>query len=199
MTQTNRNALILDKEAQLYSEAWNEILIQYADLLASLLEIKVRDLHPNRVIDRETVKYFLSQYPPKPPPVRTAVQTTTKPVNFRFNQRIYDTGIDEKPIKSWASCWLKFCYVLKETLNDYSKFCGVLWYRSGLPPFSENNDRWKASDQIEGTNIHVHTGMDAKTIKKEMQLLARYFGYVPPIVKEVEKQSTRNLKPKRPE
>lgn len=46
MTQTNRNALILDKEAQLYSEAWNEILIQYADLLASLLEIKIRDLHP---------------------------------------------------------------------------------------------------------------------------------------------------------
>lgn len=132
--------------------------------------------------------------------METAVQTTTKPVNFWFNGCLYDKGIDEKPIKSWASCWLKFCYVLKETLNDYDQFRKVLCYRlPNLSPFSENDDRWKASDQIEGTNIYVHTGKDAKTIKKEMQLLARYFGYVPPIVKEVEKESTRNLRPKRQE
>ena len=117
MTQTDRSTLTTNDEAQLYSEAWNEILIQYADLLASLLEIKVRDLHPNRVIDREKVKDFLSQYPPKPPPVQTAVQTTTKPVNFLFNGSLYDRGIDEKPIKSWARCWLRFCYVLKRDLR----------------------------------------------------------------------------------
>ena len=199
MTQTDRSTLTTNDEAQLYSEAWNEILTQYADLLASLLEIKVRDLHPNRVIDREKVKDFLSQYPPKPPPVRTAVQTTTKPVNFLFNGGLYEMGVDKKPINSWASCWLRFCYVLKETLNDYGKFREVLSYRSGSPPFSEDDKRWKISDQIEGTNIYVHTGKDAKTIKEEMELLAKYFGYDPPTIKEVDKQSTRNLKPKRPE
>ena len=86
-----------------------------------------------------------------------------------------------------------------ETLNDYAKFCQVLSYRSGLPPFSGNDERWKASHQIEGTNIYVHTGMDAKTIKKEMTLLATYFGYDEPRIKEINKQSTRNLKPKRSE
>lgn len=80
MTQTNRNALILDEEAQLYSEAWNQILTQYADLLANLLEVQVRELHSDRAIDREKSREFLSQYPPKPPPVQTAVQTTTRPV-----------------------------------------------------------------------------------------------------------------------
>ena len=200
MTQTDRSTLTTNDEAQLYSEAWNEILIQYADLLASLLEIKVRDLHPNRVIDREKVKDFLSQYPPKPAPVETAVQTTTKPVNFLFNGGLYEMGVDKKPIKSWASCWLRFCYVLKETLNDYGKFREVVSYRlPNLSPFWGTDERWQVSHQMEGTDIYVHTGMSSKQIKEEMILLAKHFGYEAPDIKEVDKQSTRNLKPKRTE
>ena len=200
MTQTNRSTLILNEEALLYSEAWNEILIQYADLLSNLLEVQVRELHSDRAIDREKAREFLSQYPPKPPPVETAVQTTTRPVNFSFNGCLYDKGIDEKPIKSWTSCWLKFCYVLKETLNDYGEFRKVVSYRlPNLSPFWETDERWQVSHQIEDTNIYVHRHLSSKQIKEEMTVLAKHFGYDAPDIAEVDKQSTRNLKPERPE
>ena len=200
MMQTNRNTLILDDEVQLYSKAWDLLLARNVDLLSNILETQVRELHPNRAFDTEKAKEFLSQFAPKPPLVQIAVQTTTKPVNFCFNECLYDKGIDEKPIKNWTSCWLKFCYVLKETLSDYDQFGKVVSYR--LPnrsPFWETDERWQVSHQIQGTNIYVHPHMSSKQIKEEMIVLAKWFGYDPPIIKEVDKQSTRNLKPKRPE
>ena len=183
MKQTDKSSLFLEGEVKLYTRAWQNLLYTSADTLAILLAASVTALHRSEPFDSDRAKVFLSQYPPRPP-VERFDQKNTKPVNFKFNNRLYDKDIDGEPIDSWAGCWLKFCYVLKETLNDDARFRGVLSYRLGKPPFDTHDKRWKSSDQIEGTDIYVHTGIDKKGTKKEMTAMAKYFGYAPPEFKE---------------
>ena len=80
---------------------------------------------------------------------------------------------------------------------SFVKWCGIS--SPNLSPFWETDERWQVSHRIEGTDIYVHTHLSSKQIKQEMIRLAKHFGYDAPDIREVEKQSTRNLKPKRSE
>ena len=182
--------LFLVEEVELYTRAWDNLLNTSAETLVTLLASSVTLLNPSVSFDPDRAEAFLRQYPPQPPPVQEAAQKRTKPSSFQFADVHYDRGIDEKAIKHWKGCWLKFCYVLKDTLildNNPKKFDEVVWYRNPLSSPFDYKPRWLAYELIEGTNIVVHTGMDSKSIKKEMIVLARHFGYDPPIIKTVGK------------
>ena len=179
--------LFLEGEVELYMRAWQQVLEASEETLSVLLASKVKDLHPSSPFDADKAKIFLAQYPPKPPPLKTASQTVTKPVNFEFNGCIYDMSIEGKLIKHWTECWLKFCYVLREALNDDAKFLEVLSYR--LPnrsPFWDSPDRWRKgrAHLIKGTHIYVYPYMPADKIKEEIEVLSKHFGYDPPRIKE---------------
>ena len=197
MTETAKGSLFLEAEVESYARAWQHLLETRPNTLADMLASSVKELQPNNPTDIERAKEFLLQYPPQPPPVKTAAQVRTKPVNFQFDGCYYDKGIDEKPISSWASCWLKFVYVLKDTVSDRLRFRGVLSYRlPNLSPFWEDPSRWKVSPHlIKGTAIYVYQYAPAKNIKEEMKVLAEFFEYPPPIIKEVDKLQNIKLDP----
>ena len=192
--------LFLEGEVELYTRAWNNLLNPGAteDTLANMLASSVALLRPVQPFDFRQAKEFLRQYPPRPPSLQEAVQKRRKPISFRFHGIEYDKGIDEKPIKHWKGCWLKFCYVLRDTLSNEGKdFEEVVWYRNPLSSPFDYKPRWVTYELIEGTIIVVHTGMDSKSIKREMIALARHFGFDPPTIKEVDQLQNIKLDPTR--
>ena len=185
MTQTDENSLFLEGEVELYTRAWHHLLGWNSDAIANMLASSVTALDSSNSFDSDRAKAFLSQYRPQPVPRQSASKqkTNPRPVSFEFNNCIYDKDIDKEPIKTWWKCWVKFCYVLKDTLDDDFKFGEVLTYSlpDKTPPF-DTKPRWGGYHLIEGTNIYVHTVRGAEEVKKDMKELARYFGYTAPVI-----------------
>ena len=175
--------LFREGEIELYTQAWDHLLGWNLDAIANMLASSVTALDSSKSFDSDRAKAFLSQYLSQPEHQQSAGKQikNPRPVSFKFNNCIYDKNIDGEPIKTWWECWVKFCYVLKETLDNHVKFDNVVRYRD-RPPFDYDRTRWGGYHLIEGTNIYVHTVRGAKAVKKDMKELAIYFGYDPPVI-----------------